>query len=281
MKEIELEALREQFGLQENYHDTLEGYLTMPSGLIVPDSVAPEIIGRPRPKAIDLFCGCGGASLGFIQAGFEVVAACDFDPRAVLTYMTNLGSYPCRFIFVEDSDRARLEKALTKSYKKAKRQLELPLLAGTGWISSQTPKPPGVGLMFMGDIAKISGAQILEQADLGVGELDMLFGSPPCQGYSRAGKRRVEDPRNELLFEYARLICEIRPKTLAMENVPGITSMVTKEGVDVLDAFCRILEDGNYAGYEAMKRSIKAQAGITLMRGRADKKATRNSGVKR
>src|SRR5262249_37681815 len=87
-------------------------------------------------------------------------------------------------------------------------------------------------------------------------KVDLVVGSPPCQGFSSAGKRDVMDPRNSLVFEFARLVCEIQPKMMAMENVPGIVSMVTPEGIPVIDAFCRILEDGHIGAFKALKQSL-------------------------
>lgn len=252
---------------------SLGEFVEMDSGLIIPEHVGVDLaIAGCRPKAVDLFCGCGGFSLGIMQAGFEVVAAVDNEPAAVMTYTVNLGRHPMQFIFVEDSDRQALEKALTKKYKKADRhQVDAFATSGSGWISKH-PKVPGVGTFFMGDIRKIKGRQILDAVGLEVGELDLVVGSPPCQGFSFANAGRcAEDPRNELIFEYARLVCELRPKTLCMENVPGITSMRTPDGFLVLDIFTRILEDGGFAGVDALRAAVKHQTGITLMRARSAK----------
>ena len=93
------------------------------------------------------------------------------------------------------------------------------------------------------------------------GEVDCVIGSPPCQGFSTAGKRNVLDRRNSLVFEFARLVCEISPKTMVFENVPGIASMVTPAGLPVLDVFCRILEDGGFGTVEALKRGLLRSAG--------------------
>jgi DNA (cytosine-5)-methyltransferase 1 len=100
------------------------------------------------------------------------------------------------------------------------------------------------------------------------GEVDCVTGGPPCQGYSRAGKQNVMDPRNSLVFEFARMILEINPKTMMFENVPGIIDMVTPDGVPVLDAFGRILEDGSFMTMDALKRTVEAQTGaVGILRG--------------
>ena len=51
-----------------------------------------------------------------------------------------------------------------------------------------------------------------------------MIGGPPCQGFSHIGKRQLDDKRNKLVFEYVRLIKEIKPKYFIFENVPGIAS---------------------------------------------------------
>lgn len=237
-------------------------YVEMPNGLLLPDHLAEDIARASQPPTcVDLFAGCGGFSCGMIQAGFHVVAALEWDPLAAITYMVNCGAYPCQFVFVEDADRKRLEKALSKEYRKkgGQRELELPSVAGSGWISSLTPRPPGCGVFFLGDVRKVHGRDILAAVGLEVGELDCVVGGPPCQGYSLAGKQNIMDPRNSLVFEFARLVVEMQPKTLCMENVPGIVKMVTPEGLGVIDTFCRILEDGGFAGVDALKRAMGAQ----------------------
>ena len=55
-------------------------------------------------------------------------------------------------------------------------------------------------------------------------DIDVISGGPPCQGYSYMGGRVLEDPRNQLIFEYARIVSTIRPKYFIFENVPGIAS---------------------------------------------------------
>ncbi|WP_427175239.1 DNA cytosine methyltransferase [Arthrobacter sp. 92] len=54
------------------------------------------------------------------------------------------------------------------------------------------------------------------------GEVDLLFGGPPCQGYSQIGTRILDDPRNELYLQYIRILKHIRPRVFLMENVPNM-----------------------------------------------------------
>jgi len=75
---------------------------------------------------------------------------------------------------------------------------------------------------WLRDIKEIDTKEILEFCNIKKGELDVLDGSPPCQGFSTAGKRVVLDERNNLFKEFARLIDGLQPKIFVMENVSGM-----------------------------------------------------------
>jgi len=76
------------------------------------------------------------------------------------------------------------------------------------------------------DIRKISGLEILHTLGLKKGNLDLLAGCPPCQGFSsmrtKNGRKHPRDSRNDLIFDYLRLVKELLPKTVMMENVPAL-----------------------------------------------------------
>ena len=75
-------------------------------------------------------------------------------------------------------------------------------------------------------IEDVNAAAIREQLQLAPGELDVLVGGPPCQGFSiNAPDRFLADPRNKLFQHYARFVREFQPKTFVFENVPGMLSM--------------------------------------------------------
>jgi len=74
--------------------------------------------------------------------------------------------------------------------------------------------------VFHGDIGKLSVEECMKLAGLSVpGEIDVFDGSPPCQGFSTAGKRQMADNRNQLFREYVRLLRGLKPKAFIMENV--------------------------------------------------------------
>lgn len=76
--------------------------------------------------------------------------------------------------------------------------------------------------LYHGDIATLSVDEALQLSELKVGELDIFDGSPPCQGFSTAGKRSLHDARNQLFREYVRLLRGLKPKAFVMENVAGM-----------------------------------------------------------
>lgn len=130
---------------------------------------------KKKPKAVDLFCGGGGLTVGLKNAGFDVVGAIEIEPHAASTYRVN--------------------------HPKTK--------------------------LFIQDIRHLRGDDILELTENG--SLDLLAGCPPCQGFtSLTAKYHRDDPRNVLLFEMLRLVEEIRPKAVMMENVPGLANRGNK-----------------------------------------------------
>lgn len=80
------------------------------------------------------------------------------------------------------------------------------------------PKTP----LYEGDIAALTVDEVLSTIKLQPGQLDIFDGSPPCQGFSTAGKRKLDDPRNQLFNEYARLLKGLQPRVFVMENVAGM-----------------------------------------------------------
>lgn len=250
-------------------------YVRSDQGLWVPPK-------EKRPKCMDFFCGGGGFSLGMLAAGFEVVAAVDNWADAAITYMANLGRYPINLQFAEPADKERLDKAVDAQWKRtekaAKQAGKIPVFptAGSSGYWQKANVPP-VGTFWFGDVRKMTGKAILDSVGMQKGELDCMVGGPPCQGFSTAGKRDVMDPRNSLVFEYARLIIEIAPKTLMMENVPGILNMITPEGLPVIDAFCLMLEEGGYGLANALKQSLTQNPHARVAMSGKSHRATRTS----
>lgn len=104
-----------------------------------------------------------------------------------------------------------------------------------------------------GDIRKVDARKVRSLLGLKRGELDLIAGGPPCQGFSiNAPKRSTEDSRNHLFREYLRFVSEFQPRVVMIENVPG---MVSFEGGATLEA---ILESLKLLGYDADVRILYA-----------------------
>ncbi|OUO89026.1 DNA (cytosine-5-)-methyltransferase [Gordonibacter sp. An230] len=98
--------------------------------------------------------------------------------------------------------------------------------------------------MFCRDVRTMTGDEIRENSRIGSSEILVVFGGPPCQGISLMGKRNVEDPRNELLLEFARVVAELRPCYCVMENVAGL---VVGKHRALLDGVVARLEKAGYS----------------------------------
>ncbi|MCK4224960.1 MAG: DNA cytosine methyltransferase [candidate division Zixibacteria bacterium] len=95
--------------------------------------------------------------------------------------------------------------------------------------------------MLIKDVREVTGKELFELT--GLREIDLLAGCPPCQGFSKlTDKYRKKDPRNDLVLEMARLVEEIAPKIVMMENVAGMAT----RGKPVLDEFVETLQGLGY-----------------------------------
>ena len=73
------------------------------------------------------------------------------------------------------------------------------------------------------NLVDITGDEIRQLSNIQNREIDVVFGGPPCQGFSMMGKRTLDDPRNALISHFFRLVLELKPKYFVMENVQGLT----------------------------------------------------------
>lgn len=137
-----------------------------------------------KPIVIDLFCGAGGFSEGIIQAGFHIVFSSDLSTDVEKTYTNR-------------HEQLGLIHGINTYFKRADIR-ELP----SEYIKTA-----------------IEGLEMFKDRE--VPQIDVIFGGPPCQGFSRAGLRKKDDPRNKLFREYLRIVSDIKPKYVVMENVEG------------------------------------------------------------
>jgi DNA (cytosine-5)-methyltransferase 1 len=95
--------------------------------------------------------------------------------------------------------------------------------------------------LFKGDVARFLQDEqpgVPSLRELTACKVDMVYGGPPCQGFSQIGPRNLADPRNRLYEEFVRVVRLLRPRAFVMENVPNMVAM--KNGhfkTRILDAF--------------------------------------------
>lgn len=90
-------------------------------------------------------------------------------------------------------------------------------------VAATTYKNNLSGNVFVNDIKNIAGQDILNSLNIKRGDLFLLAGCPPCQTFSSLQKTDVlNDERNNLIYEYVRLVLELRPLFIQLENVPGL-----------------------------------------------------------
>ncbi|MCJ8296538.1 MAG: DNA cytosine methyltransferase [Oceanospirillaceae bacterium] len=99
--------------------------------------------------------------------------------------------------------------------------------------------------LIAGDINLVNIADLMSELDLGQGELDLLLGGPPCQGFSshRLKGSGIDDPRNQLLIRYFDFVKELQPKAFLIENVSGL---LWKRHEDYLDQFLALAKENDY-----------------------------------
>lgn len=148
---------------------------------------------RKKLTCVDLFCGAGGFSRGFLDAGYDVVLGVDYDDAALETFQKNHG----------DTHAMKL------------------------------------------DLYDEKNIDIIEQyiKNIGIDDLDVLIGGPPCQGFSYAGKMEIDDKRNFLYLAMVKLTEKLNPKAVLLENVLALVEAHGGVGAK------RIVDDFSAIGY--------------------------------
>ncbi len=123
---------------------------------------------------LDLFCGCGGLSRGFIDAGFCVKLGVDFDEKALETFSHNHENATAMNLNLFDLNNVQIIKDFFDKEKC---------------------------------------------------KLDVLMGGPPCQGFSLAGPRQIDDSRNNLYRAMVKTATLLKPRVVILENVPGMVQL--------------------------------------------------------
>lgn len=157
-------------------------------------------------KLLDLYCGCGGMSIGFeITGAYEVLAGIDCFGPAVESFYANHAH--ARQAFAKPTD-----------------------------LSNVTARDIRDGLNCVPDV---------------------VIGGPPCQGFSKAGRRAGVNARNDQVWHFQRMVCDLRPMAFVMENVDGLLTT----GQEIRGKLAATLEDKfRAAGYAVKSRILDAVA---------------------
>jgi DNA (cytosine-5)-methyltransferase 1 len=218
-------------------------------------SVPLENISSDNRTGISLFTGVGGMDIGFAKAGYKTRVMIENDPTACLNLRKN-------FHWNELKTRKNnIGQPVWNSKEEMKKQIT--------WYHEPEP------VILEKDITKLKTEEILNAANLIKGEPFIVFGGPPCQGFSTAGKRILEDPRNQLIKEFFRVVKESLPRTFLMENVPGMVSMAKGR---IIKELC---EEFAYAGYDVVWNILNAaDYGVPQTRKRVLILGVRNDALK-
>lgn len=115
------------------------------------------------------------------------------------------------------------------------------------------------------DLSECSGKELLTAAQENAGQVDVIFGGPPCQGFSYGGKRDLHDERNLLIYDFARIVREIQPKYFVLENVHGLLSGHAR---DVVNSFIHRVRLAGYRVVDDIRVLNAADYGVPQRRKR-------------
>ncbi|MEA5408603.1 DNA cytosine methyltransferase [Haloarculaceae archaeon H-GB2-1] len=194
-----------------------------------------------RPKVIDLFCGAGGASLGFIRAGCEVIGAVDADEVALDVYHDNL----CDQKFEEFPGTVTFEEPLHADLSR-------------GYLDEDVDD----------DLWTVKFKDILDYFNIESGEVDIICGCPPCQNFSSLRDTdpwNKEEPKDNLLRAFVEHVQEEVPDYVFFENVSNIMKAGEEVPTTYVDWLIRQMEETtrpadsiNEGGYGHRMRVLNA-----------------------
>jgi DNA (cytosine-5)-methyltransferase 1 len=164
------------------------------SGSNRPRSYLPAVSSPPRPAVVSLFSGAGGLDIGLERAGWQTVAATDFDSDCVATLTA---SRDAGLVIDGDGNRTYLADAS----------------------------------LICADAVDLAGKDLTPTGAPRGWRPDLVAGGPPCQPWSSAGLQQgFNDPRGRLVEQFIRLVDQLRPRFVLFENVRGLVTAVGANG---------------------------------------------------
>ena len=199
----------------------------------IKDNELKERIGKGKILThISLFTGCGGLDIGFAKAGIQTRVMIEFNKSCCETLRHN---------FLWENLKKRTDdkgNPIWKTKKDMKKNI--------AWYHSKEP------VIIEKDIKEVTTEEILKAGNLKIGETSIISGGFPCQGFSMAGERKINDLRNDLYKEFVRIVDEAKPALIFGENVPGLAS------IDKGRIIKQICEDFANCGYDITWRILDA-----------------------
>jgi DNA (cytosine-5)-methyltransferase 1 len=184
-------------------------------------------------RTVDLFAGCGGLTLGLHKAGHNLLFAVEKDPMAFETFQTN---------FLAANASYPVKNLWPK------------------WLDQRSHDIQAI----------LSDPNIKERLLKFRGEIDLVCGGPPCQGFSVGGIRDGRDSRNQLPYRYIEFVELTRPPFVLLENVEGMARKFISKPGHVEIAFVEWVKSRlNELGYDAHYEILDASAfGVPQVRRR-------------
>jgi len=174
------------------------------------------------PTFIDLCAGCGGLSLGLMNAGWRGLFAIEKNEDAFKTLRFNLLANQDKRFFWPD------------------------------WLPKSEISLEEITTKYRANLQSLRG------------QIDLLAGGPPCQGFSTFGRRSADDPRNQIFRHYINVVELLMPKMVLMENVRGILCPFKGKGGSKNDdakplVYADIIKEALNNEYEVSSKIIHAK----------------------
>lgn len=171
------------------------------------------------PTLVSLFAGAGGLDLGLETAGFVTLAANDIEHHACETLRANK-----LLSALSDAEfDAWFSKQVDQRCYRGSAPSEIAALRTRVERTRLDRKFLAHATILEGEIRSLSSPTIADAAGVCPGEVTLVAGGPPCQPFSRAGKRQtVESEDGRLFLEFVRVVRDLRPRWFLFENVKGL-----------------------------------------------------------
>ena len=171
-------------------------------------------------KLLSLFAGAGGLDIGLEQAGFTTVLANELEEHCCKTLAENRHLFKLTAREFDSWFQTQLEQ---KCYRNISEQEKSGLYDRLKHALGKEKPFLEEAHILPGDIRHFTSGELAELAKVQVGELGLVAGGPPCQPFSRSGKRQTfEAADGQLFLEFVRVVKDLKPRWFLFENVKGL-----------------------------------------------------------